>query len=265
MTGVAQMIPPRIHVLTARDCAGALILRRGPSRWVATIGWDRDSNSFQPGQWFHGRIFEHRSDLSPDGRHLVTFAGKGGTRWWTAVSRAPWLTAIAFFPQDSTWGGGGAFSAPGTLWLNGAGQAETLPPGELRPAPGDAFPHSTDGFHMGAMQVAILQTRGWRLLRGASYDTVLARDLPDGGRIELSFALGARNRALISNRYAVIEPGGTRTETGWDWADVWRGRLQYAEGGALWETGSGTPPRLIRDFTGMTPERRRAPYSGVSG
>lgn len=264
MSGDAQMTPPRLYVLTARDCAGALILRRGPSRWVATIGWDRDSNTFQTGQWFHGRIFEHRSDLSPDGRHLVIFAGKGGTRWWTAVSRVPWLTAIAFFPQDSTWGGGGAFAAPGVVWRNGSGPADTLPPDELRPAPADAFPHSTDGFHMGSTQVALMQTRDWRLLRGESYDAVLARDLPDGGLIELSFAIGARDRAIISNRYTLIGRDGTRAETGWEWADIWRGRLQYADRGALWELNAGTP-QLIRDFTDMMPERRQAPYAGVTG
>ena len=78
---MTPVVPPRLHVLTARDCAAALVLRRGPGRWVAAIGWDRDSAGISLGQWFHGRIYEHRCDLSPDGRHFISFAEKGGTRW----------------------------------------------------------------------------------------------------------------------------------------------------------------------------------------
>jgi len=261
---MTPVVPPRLHVLTARDCAAALVLRRGPGRWVAAIGWDRDSAGISLGQWFHGRIYEHRCDLSPDGRHFISFAGKGGTRWWTAVSRAPWLTAIALVPQDSTWGGGGAFAAPGQVWLNGSGSSDALPRGELHPAPPDAFPHSTDGFHTGGTYAALMQARGWRHLGGASYDAVLCRDLPGAGRIEASFALRAPGRAIVSNRYTLIDADGARKQTGWEWADLWRGRIQYAENGALWDMVPGAPPRLIADLSGLSPSRRRAPYDGVA-
>ncbi|MCV2867190.1 hypothetical protein OEW28_00935 [Defluviimonas sp. WL0002] len=258
------MTPPRLHVITARDCAAAIVLRRGPSRWVASIGWNRDDDSFELGQWFHGRIYEHRCDLSPDGRHLVCFAGKGGTRWWTAVSRAPWLTSIAHMPQDSTWGGGGGFPESGQLWLNGVGPAESLPTRELHQAPANAFPHSTDGFHMGDTYAALMQARGWRRLDGAGYAAILARDVPGGGRLELSFALGEPRRAIVSNRYALIGSDGARVETRWEWADIWQDRLHYAQGGALWERGPDGAARLIRAFDDMAPARRQAPYQGVS-
>lgn len=255
------MTPPRLFVLTARDCGQAVILRRGPARRVATIGWDRDTNRFETGQWLKGRIYEHRSDLSPDGRHLIVFAGKGGSHWWTAVSRAAWLSAIAFLGQGSTWGGGGVFPAVGTVWLNGGGPLEGLPEGELTQAPANAWPHSTDGFHMGASFAASMQARGWRHAGGEGYEARLMRDLPWGGQLELSFALGARDRALISNRYAVIDANGARRPTDWEWAETWQGRLQYAAQGCLWERTQDGPVRRIADFTAMAYEERRAPYA----
>jgi len=50
-------IPPRLHVLFARDRAEALILRRGPSHRACTIGWDRATDRFRVGQWLNGRIY----------------------------------------------------------------------------------------------------------------------------------------------------------------------------------------------------------------
>ncbi len=38
--------PPRLHVLFARDTSGAVILRRGPSKTVCSIGWDRRTDTF---------------------------------------------------------------------------------------------------------------------------------------------------------------------------------------------------------------------------
>lgn len=105
---------PRLHVIPAAASSKALVLRRGPTGQVARFIWDRAQNTFEMGQWLKGRIYEHRSDLSPDGRHMVVFAGTG-TRWWTAVSRAPWSRALAIFSQNSTWTGGDALDAQGRL------------------------------------------------------------------------------------------------------------------------------------------------------
>jgi len=57
----------RIHVLLASDAPVGLVIRRGPSKCVATLLWNRKTDEFQLGQWLKGRIYERRSDLSPDG------------------------------------------------------------------------------------------------------------------------------------------------------------------------------------------------------
>ncbi len=262
------MTAPRLHVIPAIACDKALILRRGPTDQVASILWDRATGEFQLGQWFRGRIYEHRSDLSPDGRHMITFAGKG-VRWWTAISRAPWLTALTFLPQDSTWHGGGAFTPDGRIWLNGGGDIPGGAPDGLQQADPSAYPHGTDGFHMGGLFAAMMQKRGWRHDGGERYEARLSKPLAAGWRLELGFEVGRRNRSIISNRYALLDAEG-RPAPGaedWEWAEPWRDGVQFAARGGLHfapltNQGLGTPT-LIRDFGDMTFEPRQAPYRGV--
>ena len=88
-------VPPRLHVLLARDASTAVVIRRGPARHTAVIGWERNSDTFRLGQWLYGRIYERRSDLSPDGKHLIYFAMNG--RWHSTAkgtSSCPTVTAI---------------------------------------------------------------------------------------------------------------------------------------------------------------------------
>jgi hypothetical protein len=90
---------------------------------VATLLWNRKTDEFQLGQWLKGRIYERRSDLSPDGKHFIYFAMNG--KWsseargsWTAISRAPFLKALAVFPKGDCWHGGGLWTASRKYWLN---------------------------------------------------------------------------------------------------------------------------------------------------
>jgi hypothetical protein len=71
---MTRSIPPRVHVLFARDSSAAIVIRRGPSRHTAVIGWDRRTDRFKLGQWFYGRIYERRCDMSTDGMHMIYFA-----------------------------------------------------------------------------------------------------------------------------------------------------------------------------------------------
>src|SRR5689334_24179596 len=46
--------PCRLFCILARDAATGVIFRRGPSRWVQLIKWNTATDTFEPGQWFHG-------------------------------------------------------------------------------------------------------------------------------------------------------------------------------------------------------------------
>lgn len=110
----------RVYALLARDRPRAVIFRRGPSKQVLVLGWRTDNDTFYLGQWLKGRIYERRCDLSPRGQRLVYFAAKfrGSYYSWTAVSRPPYLTALALWPKADTWGGGGLFASEDELLLN---------------------------------------------------------------------------------------------------------------------------------------------------
>ena len=99
----------RLYALLARAAPVAVIFRRGPSRQVQLVLWKTDTDTFESGQWFKGRIYERRCDLSPSGRRLIYFAAKyrKPLYTWTAVSRPPFLTAVALWPKGDAWGGGG--------------------------------------------------------------------------------------------------------------------------------------------------------------
>ncbi len=123
-----QLIPPcRLLVLFARRTSRAVIFRRGPSKWTQLILWDTKTDEFAYGQWFKGRIYVRRCDLSPDGTKLVYFVSKINQRTlsdptytyaWTAVSKPPYLTALALWPKGDCWHGGGLFLDDTTLLLN---------------------------------------------------------------------------------------------------------------------------------------------------
>ncbi len=118
-----KRFPARIHVLLAREAPLGLVIRKGPSKSVATILWDRRTDKFTLGQWMRGRIYERRCDLSPDGTRLIYFAMNG--KWesktkgaWTAISRVPYLKAVTLLTKGDCWHGGGLFLGNHTYWLN---------------------------------------------------------------------------------------------------------------------------------------------------
>ncbi len=120
---MSDEFPARLHAVFAPENRTAVVFRRGPSKAVCTFLWDRTTDEFSIGQWLKGRIYERRSDLSPDGKYLIYFAMNG--KWdsetegsWTAISRAPYLKAIELYKRGDCWEGGGLFLSNNNFWLN---------------------------------------------------------------------------------------------------------------------------------------------------
>lgn len=104
----------RLHLYFARETPRAVILRQGPVRQFRMILWHTDTDRFEDGQWVKQNVYTERCAISPDGRHFIYFMldGKWHTQAegaYTAISRPPHFTALALFPEGSTWGGGGTF------------------------------------------------------------------------------------------------------------------------------------------------------------
>src|SRR5919202_749710 len=112
--------PCRLFVYLAREAPVGVVLRRGPSAWVQLSVWHTDTDTFEHGQWFKGRVYERRADVSADGALFVYFAAQSGRRTpadsWVAVSRPPYFTAIAlWYSFFGTYGIGGGFPRPHDL------------------------------------------------------------------------------------------------------------------------------------------------------
>jgi len=99
---------PRLFCIPATRAPVAAVLRRGPSAWSHVGRWDVGRGAYEPGAWIRANLYPQRCDLSPDGRWLCYFTLKGPGRWkpgWTyvAISRLPWLTALAAWGTCGTW------------------------------------------------------------------------------------------------------------------------------------------------------------------
>src|SRR5215208_5768777 len=117
----------RLFPIFAREKPVCVVFRRGPTKWTQIILWDTRTDEITNGQWFKGRIYERRSDLSPDGTKLIYFAQKINretiddkeyTYAWTAISHPPNLTASALWAKGDCWHGGGLFQDNKTVFLN---------------------------------------------------------------------------------------------------------------------------------------------------
>jgi len=212
------------------------------------IGWDRKTDKFKLAQWLYGRIYERRSDLAPDGKHLIYFAMNG--RWessvkgsWTAISRAPYLKAVSLFAKGDCWHGGGLFLSSSEYWLNdGYGHEVREEDRRLRRLTEYPWHEYYGGECLGVYYVR-LQRDGWSM-RYTAPDA-------DGGQITL-FEKRVNNHWILRKRaHATIHhPVGrgvyfdthelfnSRTEEvlqkeNWEWAEVDGGRLVWAAEGCL--------------------------------
>jgi hypothetical protein len=110
----------RTYAILARRAPLAVVFRRGPSKSVLLIKWNTLNDKIELGQWFKGRIYERRCDLSPEGDLLLYFAANYRKPFysWSAISRPPFLTALALWPKGDGWGGGGLFLSRKRIALN---------------------------------------------------------------------------------------------------------------------------------------------------
>ncbi|MFN7934205.1 MAG: hypothetical protein U0R19_12815 [Bryobacteraceae bacterium] len=169
-------MPSPLYVIPAREADLALVFRRGPSAWWHLLEWRLDSPQLIPGAWFHGSLYPRRCDLSPNGRLLGYFALKAGRPNWPmtyfAVSKVPYLQALAAWNTAGTWTWGCHFSSNGALDIQACI--------EDQPFHG-AYPHPVRcrGFSCDwkAREVANETKRGWL---PTADPTILRRPQPNG-------------------------------------------------------------------------------------
>lgn len=235
-----------------------VVLRRGPTKQVCAIAWNRRENRFKLGQWFKGRVYERRTDLSPDGKYLLYSATAGrerdGLRSWTAISKAPYLTAIGLWDNTGSWGGG-LFSREDRFWLNGVGRCIRSPAGLKQQTDCPvAGPSAGDGVYYRR-----LSRNGWTSVRDPRrHETIFEKPLKGGWRLRKLDLKG-------SEFHELVKPSGlSQRRQQWEWAEFDGADLLWAEAGSLYSCrfdarGPGESKRL-KDFNEMTFEPSKAPY-----
>ena len=278
-------IPARVFFILAREAPLAVVFRRGPSRWVQLLKWRTDTDTFESGQWFHGRIYERRSDLTPDGSLMIYFANKINERTledeeytyaWTGVSKPPFLTALALWPKGDCWHGGGAFTDGNTVVLNHkADVAASHPkhkPGPLKVILKDHVHGEDDPIFSERLQRDgwaprqewIVENRGYPQLFSTVQPEIREKRQPNGRySLQLKRAI---SRLEYSEEFVIVDrEGGSRTRIERaSWAD-WdqQGRLVFAVDGKLMsalidKSGSLSHHKLL-DLNPSTPAPAPAP------
>lgn len=271
--------PARVHILLARAAATAVVIRRGPSRQTCVLGWNRYSDRIEVGQWLRGRIYERRCDLSPDGRHLLYFAMNG--RWaspskgaWSAISRAPYLKALAFWPKGDCWNGGGLFVSDRDYWLNDAHGLHRLERDATRLRRVEAPPLAQYRNECPGVYYPRLERDGWAFKHvrsdGGIERSVFEKALPFGHWVLRKTAYAGfdrrQGRGAYYDEHALFNRRDERLIElpDWEWAELDRKRLVWVERGRLMtapldDTGLGQPHEIY-DFNPLTWESLEAPY-----
>lgn len=259
------------------------------------IGWDTSKDSFEVGQWFKGRIYERRCDLSPNGDLLLYFAANYARplRSWSAISRPPFLSALALWPKGDGWGGGGHFLSKNNIALNHRAA-------EMKIADGYPLPRSLKikpfGEYSGRGEddpvwSTRLKRDGWTLI---NFPTTVDQDFqakvtwelsppitwrkpnpkwPKRYELEMSYAgIGERNGAWYMTEHSLVRDKTHFDKIGKsDWADWDRsGDLLFAMDGCLYRLGceNGVLKDLedatkVSVFTTMKFESREAPKNAL--
>lgn len=265
--------PARIHVLLPRDAGVGLVLRRGPARRVAAILWDRKRDRFELGQWLKGRIYERRSDISPDGKYVIYFATRGffdrerGIAW-TAISQVPYLKALVFYPQFTTYWGGGLWTGKTTYWFHD-GCVSRLERDSDRVARNTTFvPPSYFGCELYNIYYYRLQRDGWKATHLDGRRDIFEKRVGHGWILRKVCRSCTREQpgpGYDWDEHELVGPNDQLIECPkWEWADLDRKRLVWAECGKLFaakvvKEGLKDVKELC-DFNDMEFEERIAPY-----
>lgn len=280
--------PARVHPILARDALTAVIIRRGPSKSVCTMLWDRTRDEFTLGQWLRGRIYERRCDLSPDGKHFIYFAMNG--KWsgpvkgsWTAISRAPYLKALALWPWGDCWNGGGLFLSNTTYWRNiqfwktvGDENDKEMVGHLSSDITEDAtFPFEENyGGECPGVYFIRLQRDGWKLVRRESVGAdarvaVFEKMLPGKWVLEKTAHSSIHHpvgKGCYHDTHRLIQAisGKTIDHPEWEWADLDSTRLVWVTKGLLYAASLDdhglTNVKTLHDFNDMAFEAIEAPY-----
>lgn len=264
--------PARLFGVLSQSKENNLVLRRGPSRQVAVFGWNRKNDTFKLGQWLKGKIYEHRVDISSDGKHFIYLALGRGAKTWTAVSRTPYLKALDFYPWSGTWGGGGIFQTRRSYSLNGSCILEDARIESGLEVVGHEKTQGVGSLHYSTLYGHRLLRDGWSLVTKPEQtgDHTTRYDKPYSSLwiLRKCVRLVTRSNRSLENEYheLVRTSDGTTVELPeWEWAEIDGKTIVWAEHGCLYRAqltngGELIKQKQLHDFNDYKFEECIAPY-----
>jgi hypothetical protein len=262
----------KLYCIFAREAGTAVIFRRGPSKHVRLITWDLKTHTFTPGQWFNGRIYADKADLSPDGTKLVYFAAKHHLAvhpelsTWVAVSTPPFLTAHVLWSKIGTWDGLSLFENNAQLALGTYRSDSSLTPhdGFELPKQLSLTRRPWPGYFFKFAEHDRLIRDGWIVQAGDPlYRSKILEQVPviyrKSGAAKLNLQLAAKGASAGDYYFELCDDSGNAVALKADWADVRGGVVYYSQGGKLFRMCPPGPAIELADFTDMTFENIEAP------
>ena len=212
--------PPRIYGIVAREAPICVIFRRGPSDRVQTLQWNTETDEITAGQWFSGRIYEKRGDLSPDGKYMAYFAAKRSDQrpperqTYTVISRTPFLRALSLWWKGDSWGGGALFESADHVLLNDPEWAHraSFVEDKEHPCPVKTSLLGAPRGEDWPIEAIRLERDGWVF---QEKDGRYLMDRPiDGFQLRMNYIFGG-------SKYSYFDRSGVEHPlTDWEWADV---------------------------------------------
>ena len=256
-------IPPRVHVLLARDTPLAAVIRRGPAKVACVVAWDRSTDTFTLGNWVKARLYEDQSDISPDGKYLLYTANnglyqEGAVAQWSAISKVPSLKPLLYWQEKGAASAGGLFTGDRTYWLNDARHPMSVKPESF------VRDHSFDTSRLihgkrTSVYAIKLGLNGWtKIATPAGINTAstsFEKKLPGGWRLikhvnddpDPQENIFGEAHTFANDVHAIHQHRPL-----WEWADWDRHRLVWTERGKLWAANLGekglTDAKILKDF-----------------
>ena len=253
---------PRVFCVPDPESRVAAVIHKMPGKWWRLGRWDFASGAYEKGAWFTGTLYPQCCDLSPGGHWFSYFACKYRSLWpagdsYNAVSRLPWLKALAAWRECGAWSRGHHFGPDPAAWPVGT------------PAIGDVSILDAVGgmAKTHAAPFAVERRRGWA--ESASTpprdpadvwderrDVVMEKSSPDA---DCASVLSVRSKFAAfrtcptsfrpdPTAYRLTQHGRTDILTGVQWADwTFDGRLAVVTGSGLLQILDARGQKVLRE------------------
>jgi hypothetical protein len=193
---------------------------------------------------------------------------------WTAVSRAPWLKAIALYAKGDCWHGGGLFLDNQCYWLNNGYGHDVLAETSEVNRDDEFEPDEDFGGECPGVYYVRLQRDGWVLKgggakAGSGKAAIFEKCLPMGWALRkiVHAEVGPpKGKGCYWDEHELVsEEGVVQQFPDWEWAECDGRRLVWATNGCLYASPIITekelgPGKLLHDFSSMKFRRVAAPY-----